>query len=362
MKKISMRALTASLAVLVSLIGVPLVAEATQTMTLTPGEVPTAKISTLPTGSTVVFAPGNYTVTNASLWLPAGTTVQAAGATISVKTAGRNLIVPKGDNVTIQGGTWNGDGQAVVRATEVKNLKVSGSTLVGGTQGIVLATGSTATVENVTASGGTNNGLHVTGASTATVSASSFTAYSGHGVGAYAGSTVTLTSVQASSNGVLGLVLENAVATATGCTFSRNNQGILVNASTLDISRSTMSDNKTLGLQGAGKATINLGGNNQVTRNGTYGLHVGTSSTIPVGQVTVTVNGPGNTFNSNARHGVSVSAASRLKALHPVVANNNGFNGIMVDLNSRVELNGFTATGNARGAVYLATGGLIVKY
>ena len=334
-------------------VAAPVACSAAPTITVASTGDITSQLSTLfPSNSgttqrVVKFPAGSYQLSGAvSAWTHGNTVIQATGATISMATAGRNLLVPQDGTLTVCGGTWVGNGQAVLRANGVNNVTLNAVTFQGGTSGAVFEGGSTGNaITNSTFTKNSSAGLTVQTGASASVTASTMDGNTGHGAQVIGvGSQLALTGSDLSSNTNSGLAITTrGTVTATGNNTVNNNgqYGVVADSgATLTMTDAVISGNGAStaknGITVSAASTVNL---TRVTstKSGSLGLAISGASTVTA------VN---SNFDTNTNGGIWAQDSGTSLTLTGTSASNNGINGVqsaayaLITLNANNTLNG----------------------
>ena len=395
----------------------PAICSAAPTVTVsTTGDISSQITSLFPSSTTqriVKFPAGNYTISGSySMWVQSNTVIQAEGATITMNTANRNLIVAQGDGITICGGTWVGNNQAVLRAAGVSNIVVDNATFKGGTHGAVFESGSLGnTITNSALSGNSANGVLVQGGSALTVASSNLTNNGTNGASVNDANTqLTITDSNLTNNKKNGLALNGGTAIVSGVTTITGNteygvvaesatvnmtdvivtsnglgtspkSGIVVNtSSTVKLTRVTVNDNGYVGLSVLGNSAVTVI-DSQIASNkggGVWAQDPGTKVTLSGTSVSNNTNvgiqgahsatmtfQASNTVNNNSDTGLFVGKSSGIAVGNATVSitgegntfNSNGSSGIIVtDDSTLTATSGITANSNGNNGVFVESG------
>ncbi len=313
-------------------------------------------------GSTIVLAPGVYTM-GAKLIGKSNVTIRGAagGSSVIAPSSGNALVVQSSSNVTINNVAFRAPGAggagiivlgSSVNLNSVKTSNTYGYGLVASSFG---GQGSSVNVAGSQFNGSQNaDGFHLTAGASANITGSSFNNNGGspgsdsNGIGLEGGSSATISGSTFSGNALDGLLAAgNAQVTISGSTFTGSEMGSglqLNDSATATISNSTFNGNGTAaGVTQASNGMV-IGGSSRATITGSQfndntngGLVAADSSQINVQQSSFTGN-----VHSN---GAIFFGQANVTLIGNTIASNGQVVGITTGLNG-VEF--FGGTGQAR--------------
>ena len=284
-------------------------------------------------------------------------------------TCNENVSISR-DDVTLQGdpnvgGIVNGSSAGNALTVRGSRVLIDHLTVRGGHFGIALVGGSDVDISNSDIQGAVSQGINVGGNASvnitncsiqynglsgvgvapgsATITNSQIAFNSGNGVRVRGSSTVTVNGGAISSNAYSGLDMESGTGLINGTAITGNGtnaalpevsrRGVSALASYLQVNNSSITNNPTGGVAVVQGGSLSLY-NSTVTGNGSFGvmLYGGASGNLGGGTisgnygngVSVWVNSTaqitaGATIQNNARHGIELTAGSKLWVFEPSI-------------------------------------------